>query len=195
MRLAAFGYPYYPSGENIAAGSSTAQGAFDQWKNACDPDAWGACTYAHRLNMLNRNYMVIGVGRAYGSASTYGWYWTTDFGGYVDAVLAGTTPTPTPAPVPAIPAPLLSSIYVYPTVPAVGQTFMLWVLGSGFNATTAQVVITGPGCPSGCVINPGYAQATTLSVSASVSLRGTYTVGVRNGPTGALSSTQPLTVQ
>lgn len=191
-RLAAFGYPYYPSGENIAAGSSTAQGAFDQWKNACDPDARGVCTYAHRQNMLNRSYLVIGIGRAYRASSTYGWYWTTDFGGYVDPLLPGTA---TPAPAPTIPAPTLSSIYVFPTVPAVGQVFTVWLMGASFNTTTAQVVLTGPGCPSGCVLTPSYRQTTLLSANTSVTLKGAYTIGVRNGPTGALSATQAITVQ
>jgi uncharacterized protein YkwD len=82
-RMIAFGYPVNGTwaGENLAAGNSTAQGAFDQWLNACDADASGACTYGHRMNMLNGNYHVIGIARAYGASSTYRWYWTTDFGG------------------------------------------------------------------------------------------------------------------
>jgi uncharacterized protein YkwD len=82
-RMAAFGYPVSGNwaGENLAAGNATAQGAFDQWLNACDADANGACTYGHRQNMLNGNYHVIGIARAYGANSTYRWYWTTDFGG------------------------------------------------------------------------------------------------------------------
>lgn len=84
-RMAAFGYSYGTyKGENLAAGNSSAQGALTQWQNACDADSSGACTYAHRVNMLNPNYKVIGIGRAYGAGSTYRWYWTTDFGGYVD---------------------------------------------------------------------------------------------------------------
>src|SRR5215831_2377913 len=38
-RLAAFGYTYSPWGENIAGGYSDAQNTFNQWLNACDPDA------------------------------------------------------------------------------------------------------------------------------------------------------------
>ncbi|HVW85910.1 MAG TPA: CAP domain-containing protein, partial [Bryobacteraceae bacterium] len=81
-RLAAFGYTYSPWGENIAAGYSDAQSVLSQWMNACDPDASGTCTYAHRKNMLNPSFAAIGIGRAYGAGSSYGWYWTTDFGGY-----------------------------------------------------------------------------------------------------------------
>src|SRR6185436_11584482 len=81
-RMAAFGYSYATaSGENIAAGYSDAQNTLLQWQNACDPNASGVCTYAHRVNMLNASYKVIGIGRAYNAASPYRWYWTTDFGG------------------------------------------------------------------------------------------------------------------
>ena len=77
-RLVTFNYPYGPWGENIAAGYSTAQSVLNGWETACDPDASGKCTYAHRANMLNPSFKVIGIGRAYGASSTYGWYWTTD---------------------------------------------------------------------------------------------------------------------
>ena len=87
-RMAAFGYPYSPAGENIAAGYSDAQSTFTQWQNACDADASGNCTYAHRYNMLYSSYKVIGIGRAYNAASTYRYYWTTDFGAVVDQTLA-----------------------------------------------------------------------------------------------------------
>ena len=60
-RMAAFGYPYSPAGENIAAGNSDAQNTFNQWQTACDPDASGKCTYAHRQNMLNPSFVVIGI--------------------------------------------------------------------------------------------------------------------------------------
>jgi len=93
-RLAAFGYAYSPWGENIAGGFSDAQNTFNQWATACDPDGSGNCTYAHRQNMLSANFRVIGIGRAYNGNSSYGWYWTTDFGGYVDQVInPNSTPT------------------------------------------------------------------------------------------------------
>ena len=104
-RMAAFGYPYSPAGENIAAGNSDAQSTFTQWQTACDPDASGACTYAHKQNMLNPSYVVIGIGRAYSASSTYGWYWTTDFGGYLDQTIptgGGPGPGPTPSNPPTI---------------------------------------------------------------------------------------------
>jgi len=82
-RMIAFGYlvNQTSAGENLAAGYSDAQNSFHQWLNACDADANGACTYGHRMNMLNASYQKIGIARTYNVTSTYRWYWTTDFGG------------------------------------------------------------------------------------------------------------------
>ena len=78
-RLGAFGYAYSTSrGENIAAGNATADSTFEQWRKSS----------GHNANMLSASYKVIGIGRAYSAASTYKNYWTTDFGGYVDATIA-----------------------------------------------------------------------------------------------------------
>ena len=63
--------------ENIAAGHAKATDTFNQWKNSS----------GHRANMLNGTYKAIGIGRAYGSASTYKWYWTTTFGSAVDSTV------------------------------------------------------------------------------------------------------------
>jgi uncharacterized protein YkwD len=73
-RIRAFGYSYYPLGENIAAGNADAQRTFEQWVNSP----------GHRANMLNGSFNAIGIGRAYNASSPYRWYWTTDFGGYAD---------------------------------------------------------------------------------------------------------------
>jgi uncharacterized protein YkwD len=94
-RLCDFGYCFNTwKGENIAAGYSTGQAAFDAWKNSP----------GHNANMLGANFNVIGIGRVYTAGSPYGWYWTTDFGGYVPP---SSTPTPsaTPAPTATTPAP------------------------------------------------------------------------------------------
>jgi uncharacterized protein YkwD len=89
-RMAQCGYSYNTSmGENIAAGQPTAQVVFDGWKGSPD----------HNANMLNAGYKVIGIGLVPGmSGSTYRYYWTTDFGGYVDATAhaPGSPPVPVP---------------------------------------------------------------------------------------------------
>lgn len=76
-RILTFGYPINNTnwGENCAAGHADAQGTFLQWKNSP----------GHNANMLGANFKVIGIGRAQGSASHYGFYWTTDFGGLIDS--------------------------------------------------------------------------------------------------------------
>jgi uncharacterized protein YkwD/chitodextrinase len=101
-RLAAFGYSYTPWGENLAAGYSDAQTTFNQFATACDPDASGNCTYGHRQNMLGAGYNAIGIARA--SGGSYGWYWTTDFGGYLDQGVLPTGQGPTIASFTATPS-------------------------------------------------------------------------------------------
>jgi uncharacterized protein YkwD len=101
-RMQAFGYLHNPEGENLAAGYSDALNTFNLFANACDPDATGKCTYAHRQNMLYSGYVAIGIARAYNAASTYGWYWTTDFGGAIDQVITqGASPALTTSVTPA----------------------------------------------------------------------------------------------
>ena len=72
-----FGYSGASAGENIAAGNATAAATFAQWKSSPGHDA----------NMLGASYRVLGVARAYAADSAYRWYWTTDFGSTVDAVV------------------------------------------------------------------------------------------------------------
>ncbi|HEY8173965.1 MAG TPA: CAP domain-containing protein [Dehalococcoidia bacterium] len=85
QRIRDCGYGYNTwIGENIAAGISSAQTAFDLWKGSP----------GHNANMLSTNYSAIGIGRAYVAGSPYGWYWTTEFGGVIDP-FPGTTPTAT----------------------------------------------------------------------------------------------------
>ncbi|HXK34008.1 MAG TPA: CAP domain-containing protein, partial [Dehalococcoidia bacterium] len=78
------GYTYNTYlGENIAAGVSTAQDAFNLWKNSP----------GHNSNMLGANYTAIGIGRHYVQGSPYGWYWTTDFGGLDDGYVSAAPET------------------------------------------------------------------------------------------------------
>lgn len=83
-RMKSFGYNYNTwMGENIAAGYSDAVNTFNQWKNSP----------GHNENMLNPNFKAIGIGRIVNLGAYYGFYWTTDFGGFVDAVVTPTVPT------------------------------------------------------------------------------------------------------
>ncbi len=114
-RMAASGYNFNTyKGENIAAGSlySSAAAVFQGWKNSP----------GHNTNMLGANFKVIGVSLVYVAGSPYGYYWTTDFGGYVDSTAhsLGSAPEPTttttaPAPTTTTEAPTTTTTYVAPT--------------------------------------------------------------------------------
>ena len=62
-----FGITYRASGENIAAGQTSAQSVFNSWMNSS----------GHRQNILSPNYTEIGVG--YADGGSYGHYWTQMF--------------------------------------------------------------------------------------------------------------------
>lgn len=84
VRMTAYGYNYNGyKGENIAAGYADAARTFNLWKNSP----------SHNTIMLSANFNVIGISRAYNQYSTYKWYWTTDFGTFVDTLISvgGTT--------------------------------------------------------------------------------------------------------
>ncbi len=169
-RLQAFGYNYYPAGENIAAGSSTAQAAFNQWLNACDADASGACTYAHRKNMMNAGYKAIGIGRSYNSSSTYKWYWVTDFGGVVDQPI--TPPSQAGSPT-------IASFTASPSsITAGGSATLAWSVGG----STSITIDNGVGSVSGLTskaVSPAQTTTYTLTASnSSGSVTGTATVTV-----------------
>jgi uncharacterized protein YkwD len=78
VRIEAFGYHPATKAENIAAGSSSASATLAQWK--ASPE--------HRAILLKSKLKVMGVGRAQNVDSTFGWYWTADFGGTVTATMA-----------------------------------------------------------------------------------------------------------
>jgi len=110
QNMANHGYNYNAwKGENIYAGQPGAQAAFTAWKNSPGHDA----------NMRNTNYKAIGIGRAYNANSTYKWYWTNNFGSFIDpsaTVCNGTPPAPTATPTQP-PAPTVAPTRT-PTQPA-----------------------------------------------------------------------------
>ncbi|MDP1850722.1 MAG: CAP domain-containing protein [Solirubrobacteraceae bacterium] len=77
-RIMSFGYSGPTMAENLAAGEGRGQDIFRVLKSSP----------AHRRNMLRPQLKVIGVGRAYGAATWFGWYWSTTFGGTVDTTAA-----------------------------------------------------------------------------------------------------------
>jgi uncharacterized protein YkwD/chitodextrinase len=152
-RMEAFGYHWYPWGENIAAGAADAQTMFNLWQTNCDPDASGACTYAHRQNMLNPSYVVIGIARAFNANSTYHWYWTTDFGGFLDQTISLNPASP----------PVIAAFTANPSTITAGQSAILSWSISGAQTVT----ITGVGDVStvtSASVSP--AQTTTYTLTA-----------------------------
>lgn len=72
QRIASAGYSGpYPWGENIAAGMSTPQAVVTAWMGSA----------GHCKNIMSGNYGAIGVGYGFAAGSSYGHYWTQDFGG------------------------------------------------------------------------------------------------------------------
>jgi uncharacterized protein YkwD len=74
-RMAQSGYSAGHMGENLAGGQSTAASALSAWK-ASPP---------HDAVMLVPEFKVIGIGLVHLPGSPFGYYWTTDFGSFVDA--------------------------------------------------------------------------------------------------------------
>lgn len=76
-RMTDFGYPASQTwtGENLAAGYSTAREVVQGW----------IVSPGHLAVLMNPNYRAIGVGRAYSAASEFQNYWAANFGGIVDA--------------------------------------------------------------------------------------------------------------
>jgi len=169
-RMAAFGYPLSGAeGENIAAGYGDAQSTFNQWETACDPDSTGTCTYAHRQNMLNPAYVVIGIGYAYNPSSTYRYYWTTDFGSFLDQTIN----------LNSNPAPTIASFTVLPSAISSGQLATLTWSVSG--ATSVS-------------LNNGIGDVSTVtSFSVSPAQTTTYTLTATNSG-GSATATAILTV-
>ncbi|MDY6396458.1 MAG: CAP domain-containing protein [Treponema sp.] len=62
---------YSAVGENIAAGRSTGEATFTQWKE--DNEDYSG--QGHRRNMLGKNFTRIGIAYAYDANSTYKYYW------------------------------------------------------------------------------------------------------------------------
>ncbi len=84
QRLSWCGVGYSNWAENIYAGSPDAQSVFNAWK----------ASSSHNTNMLREGITAAGIARAYGTGTSYGWYWTLD----LTNTAAGATTTTTTRP-------------------------------------------------------------------------------------------------
>ena len=89
-RMTAAGYTWNSCAENIAGGNSTAAATMVQWMNSS----------GHRDNILNQARCDLGVGYAYVAGSTYGYYWTQNFGRRMGVTDCPYVPPPGPTPLP-----------------------------------------------------------------------------------------------
>jgi uncharacterized protein YkwD len=69
-RVSAAGYEWYTVGENIAAGSATVGGTFEQWWNSPP----------HQRTMLHPDFREMGLGYVFDAESASQHYWTQTFG-------------------------------------------------------------------------------------------------------------------
>lgn len=69
-RMKAAGYTYSKAGENIAAGSPTAEATMQQWMNSP----------GHCQNIMDGGFVHIGVGYAHSDTHQYGHLWVQNFG-------------------------------------------------------------------------------------------------------------------
>jgi pimeloyl-ACP methyl ester carboxylesterase len=94
-------------------------------------------------------------------------------------------------------APSISNIS--PTTVTAG-TFSLTINGSNFNTSNAQIVVTGPNCPTStsCVVPNGVLTTKTsnqLVGPVTINTAGSFTIQVQNGSGTTLSNGATLTVQ
>ena len=77
QRMGDAGYPASATwtGENLAAGQTSARDVLNGWINSP----------GHHAVLVNASYRAIGIGRAYNAGSQYRTYWAANFGGIVDA--------------------------------------------------------------------------------------------------------------
>jgi uncharacterized protein YkwD len=70
QRIVATGYAYSTLGENIYGGPGSIDSAMAGW----------LASPGHCANIMNANFRELGAACALNAASTYGTYWTQDFG-------------------------------------------------------------------------------------------------------------------
>ena len=79
-RITAAGYPWTGWSENVAAGQTTAEAVVQAWMNSP----------GHRDNILRESSEHVGIGYGFDAGTTYGHYWTMNFGASASPPETGT---------------------------------------------------------------------------------------------------------
>ena len=156
-RMAACGYAYVtPAAELLGVGQSfDAETVFELWSNLL----------ADNGNMLNPDFKVLGAGVAEGD--WYGYYWTVDFGGYVDPTAHSAFP-PAPAGLTA--------------VPGNGQVRLSWSAVTGataYNVYRDGAKVTAAAIDDTTYTDPGLTNGTTYSYQVTAVVCGNETAESR----------------
>ena len=92
-------------------------------------------------------------------------------------------------------APKTSGLTTTPTPPVSGQAFSFSITGTGFDPTSAMVSFTGPSCTPCTIANSALTSKTSTQLNGTATLTsGNFSITVNNGPSGAPSNGQSLTV-
>jgi uncharacterized protein YkwD len=158
-RMAFFGYNYNTwKGENLAAGYQTAQSVFAGWQSSP----------GHNANMLGSSFVAIGIARRYTAGSPYGWYWTTDFAGYLSSPMPpGSSTTPTPPASTATPTPAPTATPTPTPAPTATPTPTPVPTATPTPAPTASPTPTPPGADSD---GDGFSNATEAMIGTNSAL-------------------------
>ena len=93
-------------------------------------------------------------------------------------------------------APILQQIVTAPNPPLPGQPFTLTLTGSGFDASSSEILISGSGCAPCTIANHALTTDTTVQMAATVTLNagGTYSVMVEDVAAGTQSNALAFSV-
>lgn len=184
QRVQFFGYPDQAEENAAKALGGTGQDVFVMWRDGCDPDAQGNCTYAHREGMKVAADVAIGISR-FADPDGQHWWWTVDFGHVMDAEL---TPTVSPS---VTQEPSTTPSITESTTPSTTET----ITDTPTATPTSTPTSTPTNSPTPTSTNTPTPTATnTPAPTATISPTSTSTPTPTQTPTSTITSTPTLTL-